>query len=303
MLFKHKPMKRLFTLVIAAFLTSSASAQIVTTLSENFDVSCANVGPNYPLYWTQWNVIPPVAALAWNCTPAGGRDGTAGIQCNSYISGVHYLDTAWLFTPQLDLSGYSDSVYLRFDSRYDISGARMQVITNSYLDTLPHFLDSPYVNYWMDAEASERMSPVIGPDDSAGWVTHYVNLTSLKSTPLYVAFRYASTTTTGGAWTIDNVFLTPWGLNVTDVSRHTLKLSILGTTSSSELSFAGNFPATGNYKVQLYDNIGRSVFSGDVYANRGNSSHKISGLGLRPGVYFLRVGNETAYSVTSAMVQ
>lgn len=296
-------MKKLILLVTMAVATTFSNAQTVTSLAETFNVSCASVGPNYPLYWTQWNIIPPVAALAWNCTPAGGRYGSAGIQCNSYISGVHYLDTAWLFTPRLDLSGYADSIYLRFDSRYDVSGARMQVVINPTMDSVQQFMDSPYVNYWTDAETYGRMSPVIGPDDSAGWVTHYVNLTHFKSTPIYVAFRYASTNTTGGAWTIDNVFLTPWGLNVNEVNRHTMKLSILGTTTSSELSFAGNFPVSGNYNVQLYDNIGRTVYSGQVYATSGNSSHTITGLGLRSDIYFLRVGNETAYTVASAMVR
>ncbi len=297
-------MKRFAALLTTSIIAACAHAQTVSSLSETFNASCATTGNNYPLYWTEWNVIPPVNALAWTCTPAGGRDATPGIVCNSHIGGTHYMDTAWLFTPRLDLSAFPDSVYLRFDSRYDISGARMQIVYNPTYDTTglnPN--DSVYLHGFMDLSTANRVAPVIGPDDSAGWVTHYVNLTSFKSVPLYVAFRYVSTTTAGGAWTIDNVFLTPWGLNVTDVSKHSMKLSVIGGSTTSKISFAGDYPNAGNYNVYLYDGMGREVRKETFFMGSGLGTHSLNDLSLTPGIYFLKVGDINTYSTCSAIVQ
>lgn len=293
-------MKKLATLLFAAFFALQAQAQ-VTTLWEDFNTSCATSGQNYPLNWSEWNVIPPVAGLAWTCTVLGGRDGTGGMQCNSYFSGTHYLDTAWLFTPQLILSGYTDSVYLRFDSRYNFSGARMQVLYNHhyYAGNPPDSIGVP--STWGDLAA--RTTPVIGPDDSTGWITHYVNLTSYKSSPLYVAFRYASTAAAGGSWTIDNVMLTPFAQGVNDVVRKDLGLTIIGNSSNDKITFSCSFPTSGNYDVAVYDNIGKVVYKSSIYAGGGIQSHTIGSLTLGKGMYFVRVGNSTAYGVAKTIVE
>jgi hypothetical protein len=297
-------MKRFAALLTATIIAAHTQAQTVTTLNETFNASCATTGNNYPLWWTEWNTIPPVNALAWTCTPAGGRDATPGIVCNSYIGGVHYKDTAWLFTPRLNLTGYTDSVYLRFDSRYDISGGKMQVVYSPVYDTNAYNPnDSIYMNTWVDLSVAERISPVIGPDDSAGWVTHYVNLTPCKASPLYVAFRYVSTTTSGGAWTIDNVILTPWGLNVADVKKHAMRLSIAGGSSTSHISFSGDYPNAGNYNAYLYDCQGREVHKMTFFTTAGLSTQSMNDLSLTPGIYFLKVGDINTYSTTSTIIQ
>lgn len=294
-------MKKLYLLLLSTLSFCATQAQTVTSLGEDFNTTCATGGIHYPLHWSQWNVIPPVTALAWSCTELGGRYGTPGMQCNSYFGGTHYLDTAWLFTPQLDLTAFTDSVYIRFDSRYTISGARMQVLINHMYNpgTIP---DSPGVSStWMDM--ASRLSPVIGPDDSAGWVTHYVNLTSYKNIPLYVAFRYASTATTGGQWTIDNVFLTPWGLNVDAAVKKNIALTILGNSTRDKVTYSGTFTNAGDYDVQVYDNLGRLVHKETIYANAGTQSQTLRNLNLHGGMYFIKVGNTTGYEMAKTIVE
>lgn len=292
-------MKKLCLLIISAFSLLSAEAQTVTSLGQDFNVTCASGGTVYPLYWSEWNVIPPTAALAWQCTQLGGRAGTPGMQCNSFFSGIHYLDTAWLFTPRLDLTGFTDSVYLRFDSRYNISGARMQVLINHMYNTG----NPPDTTTWTDMDSASRLSPVIGPDDSAGWVTHYVNLTSYKNSPLYVAFRYASTATTGGSWTIDNVFLTPWGLSVGDEVKKNIALTILGTSTTDKITFSCTFTTPGDYDVDIYDNLGRLVHKQTIYATAGTQSQTLRSLYLHSGMYFIKVGNSTSYEIAKTIVE
>ncbi len=296
-------MKKIYLLIITAlsFSIPHSNGQGVSSLGENFDLTCASGGISYPLNWSEWNIIPPTTALAWSCTELGGRYGTPGIQCNSYFGGTHYIDTAWLFTPQLNLTGFTDSVYLRFDSRYTVSGARMQVLINNvyHPGSAPDSVGVP--STWIDM--ANRTTPVIGPDDSAGWVTHYVNLTSYKNTPLYVAFRYATGNTAGGIWTIDNVFLTPWGLNVDKEVKKSITLTVLGNSTTDKISFSGTFYDAGNYDVQIYDNLGRIVHNGSFYTNSGTSSHTLSHLGLHSGMYIVKVGNATSYQIVKAIVE
>ncbi len=292
-------MKKASLLILSLCFVIVGNAQ-VTTLSENFNISCATVGPNYPLYWSEWH-SPYPSALAWGCTPLGGRDGTPGIQCNSYISGVHYQDTAWLFTPQLNLAAYTDSVYLRFDSRYDISGAKMAVLVNNH-----HVYGGPpdsvgVPSTWTDV--SNRLTPVIGPGDSVGWVTHYVNITQYKNSPLYVAFRYSSSITVGGSWTIDNVMTTPWGLAVDQPNRQTVDLTILGNSTTNTIDFSCTLLQTGNYQVELYDNLGRIAYKGSIYTRAGAENHSLKNLSLHAGMYLLKVGNDQSYGIIKTIVE
>ena len=124
-------MKLIFPFLLLLACVTTTFAQ-VTSLNENFDVSCATTGANYPLGWSEINTVAPLSALAWTCAPLDGRWGTGGIECNSYYSGVNYKDTAWLFTPQLDLSGYTGNIYLRFDSKYEFIAARLSVLASNH---------------------------------------------------------------------------------------------------------------------------------------------------------------------------
>lgn len=290
-------MKKIFLVLILISAAFTGMAQ-VTSVTEDFNVSCINVGPNYPPFWSQWNIIPPLSPLAWNCAPLSGRDGTPGMQCNGYYSGVYYLDTAWLFTPQLDLTHYDNDVYIKFDSRYEHSAAKLSVMVstnyNKYRDP-----DSPIV--WNDLTSA--LTPIFTPDDSLGWVTHWADLTPYKSVPLYVAFRYTSTTSAAGAWTLDNIMTTPFSMNVTTVQKQNVPLTILGNSSSSQIMFSYNTYAAGNYDVVLYDNIGREVYKGTISSRGGSQVYTLSNLSLHPGMYVLKMGNHEGYGTVKTIVE
>ncbi|MBC7554709.1 MAG: choice-of-anchor J domain-containing protein [Taibaiella sp.] len=291
-------MKLLLSLIISLSSVYTGIAQ-VTSLNENFDASCATTGTNYPLYWSQYNIIPPITALAWSCAPLGGRFGTPGMACNSYFSGIHYLDTAWLFTPILNLSGNLDHIYLRFDSKYEFSAARLKVLVsrNYVKNTRP---DTPGVD-WTDL--TPTLAPVISNDDSTDWVTHFVDLTPFKNSPMMVAFRYTSTTSAGGLWTLDNIMTTPWGLNVDELNTKTIPICVLGVSTGNMLSLSFTSAVAGSYKLSIIDNFGREVHTETVNAKSGTQTLNITNLDLHSGLYCIRLSNGLTNGICKTIIQ
>ncbi len=292
-------MKILSPFLLLFFCFSAATAQ-VRSVSENFDGSCSVAGPNYPLNWFEWNNIPPTSALGWNCGPLDGRWGTGAMECTSFYGGVNYLDTAWLFTPEMDLSAYPGKIYLRFDARFEFIAARSLSVLISHNYAIGQNPDSLGVE-WVDSTSA--LSPVINPNsDSANWVTHWIDLTGLKTTPLYVAFRYISSGSAGGIWTIDNVYTTTFGEGIPDLAKENLPVTILGNSTTNRIEFSANLVDAGNYGVKIYDYLGRTVHEEQMELPAGSRSHTISGLNLIPGLYFVKIGNGYTYGVAKTIV-
>jgi hypothetical protein len=163
-------MKTITLFLIFIFIIASANAQVTTTLNENFDVSCkGNSGPDYPPGWSEYNIIQPKNNLGWNCTP-DGEGGTPGIQCYGNYNGSNYLDTAWLFTPQLDLSGYTGNVYFQFDAKYEMTLEKFAIFS-----TQGNIPDSIFV--FSDLTDSVKPQLSINPVDSSAWTTYQVDIT------------------------------------------------------------------------------------------------------------------------------
>jgi hypothetical protein len=290
-------MKLASLLILSCFSINAAIGQ-VTSLAEDFDAECATSGTHYPLYWTEYNVIPPVTALAWACSPLGGRSGTPGMSCNSYYSGIHYLDTAWLFTPQLNLVGYNGNVFLRYDSKYEHSAAKLSVLVSSEYTkyTVP---DSAGVD-WTDLTST--ITPVIGNDDSTDWVTHSVDLTPYKNAPVYVAFRYTSTTSKGGIWTLDNIMTTPFPLNIKDAATEKIPFSLVGICTREQIPVAFNAYSDDTYSLTLVDMVGREIRKESVKVYGGYNTYTITGLSLQPGIYCLRLSNGYRSAVIKVVI-
>ena len=292
-------MKLFFSLALLLLFSVRTDAQ-VTALSENFDVTCdTTTSANLPVYWTQYCRFTPISVWGWNCYPVGGRYGTPGFTCNSYYSMVHYADTAWLFTPILNLASNSDHVYLRYDSKYEYTATAMRLMLsrNYAKHTNP---DSPGVD-WHDVTVSAL--PIVGPDDSVDWVTHYVDLTPYKADPLIFTFKYTSTNSSGGRWTIDNVMTTPWGLNVAQIRNQQIPLSILGAPTSYQIDLACDFNLAGAYKLSISDLLGREVHSETLHVKSGRQNITVGDLQLRQGMYFVKVSNGATLGVVKAIVQ
>jgi hypothetical protein len=293
-------MKLFFSLTSLLFLTVCTHGQItVNSLNETFDATCStSTSFTPPTGWSGSCHFTPASVFEWNCSPLGGRLGTPGFDCNSFISGVHYADTAWLFTPRLNLAGNTDKIYMRYDSKYEFSAAKLHILASQDF-TYGH---DPEIGVdWYDVGSTA--TPTIGPDDSVDWVTHYIELTPYKAVPLYVAFKYTSTSISGGRWTIDNISTTPWGLNVADLSHQLIPITIIGTPNSGEINISCAFALAGGYQLSIYDLVGHEVYSETLHAKSGGQDFKLSGLQLRPGMFFIKISNNTTYGVAKIVVQ
>jgi len=292
-------MKRITPYILLLFFVHAAHGQhVVNSLFEDFNTACADFGPNYPNYWTNYNNREPKIQLSWNCAPLSGRYNSPGISCNAYYGGRYYLDTAWLFTPLLSLRDEQDRIFLRYDSRYEFLAAKLSVMV-SY-DYNP---GEPPINVGVDwVDLSSSLNPVISVADSQGWVTHWVELTSYKAVPFYVAFRYVSDTLFGGTWTIDNVMTTRSDVGIHDKNGNSLPLTIIGSPTTEEIRLSTTILEAGIFKANVYDNLGRKVLEQDLQFETGNQYHTLSGCNLAPGMYLLKLDNGLSYGVCKLVV-
>ena len=279
-------MKQLLLLIVLSTLSLAGRAQ-VTSISEDFE-SCSDGSP-HPNMWTSLDLVSSAPSQCrWVCGNTSGRWGTHGISCTGYYSGAFHLDTSYLITPILNISGYPDSVYLRFDTKTTniILGGRLTVTesTDSAFDTTVAMVN----------ELTALMTPTIGPDDSTDWVTHSINITSFKdiSTGFYIAFRYTSSTTAGKLWYLDNVMTTNAPLHTATQYPAGTALHISATyDAGDQLHLFYTAPAAGDYRAAVYDMAGRVLEQRQVTINNVNGSIPFH-THLAPGMYIVRMGND-----------
>ena len=292
-------MKRIIPCLLLTICTLAAHAQ-ATYLSEDFNSSCAT-STGFPLDWTYYNPLPAsIPSGEWACAPGDGRSGTSGISCTGVwgTPAAYHWDTGYLVSPQLNLSGYSGSIYLHFDTKtnkINLAGRLAMVVTSR--DTIFDTVGGVF------SDRTDMLAPLFGNDDSTEWVTHVADLTPFKSsTPLYVAFRYTSDDMSGSTWYIDNVFTTTFPAHVQQIDKSVLSLSVTGTSTSSQITLSCQTGTSGKYHLGIYDMLGREVYQEDMNLFGSEATYPIKGLNLAPGLYVIKMGNGETYGVTKTVV-
>ena len=270
----------------------------VTQITEDFNTSCASA-TGFPMDWVSFNPVTSTTPDgAWQCAPLEGRSGTPGILCDGVWSSTYHLDTSYLISPALNLSGYSGNIYVRFDTKTTRIhlGARLFLLAST--DTA---FDSTVAPVF---DLTQSLTPVFSNADSSDWVTHYADLTTYKADiPLYLAFRYVSSTTEGSIWYLDNVFTTTFPANVPGITKSTLPLSVIGKSTGSDITLSYTIDAPGVYHLAVYDMTGRVVHQQELVASAGSATHTISGLQLSSGLYLIKMGNGAVYGTAKTIVQ
>lgn len=285
----------LFTILCISVITGKAQ---VTTLHDNFDVDCVTGSP-VPLHWLCTNTLPTIDPLgAWHCNATCGNLGTPGLECTGNFGGSFHLDSSFLVTPLLNLSSYTGHVYLHFDSKTDsiVFGGKLTI--ERTIDS-PFVADSPYV------DLTPGLTPVISSLDSSGWVTHQADLTSYAGAgkpPFYIAFRYVSNTASGSVWHLDNVNITTTSLFVSKIIKENSQLGIVSSTSS-QIVFNYITETAGTCPLAIYDMVGRKVYAGALNIQAGTANYTLSDLNLHPGMYIMKLENESNYFTTKMMIE
>ena len=297
-------MKKVFTLLFLIIASFRSEAQ-VTSLSETFNIYCAVLGENYPTNWSEYdNYSNPV--ISWTCAPDQGRGATAtttspGILCTNYDGVNNYVDTSWLFTPQLNLSWVTGNIYLQFDSKYIIEGGRMSLLVSNTYEAGWAPDTALATHTWYDATSS--ITPVLGNVGTSDWITYVVDLTAFKSSPLYVAFRFTGSSLGASTWIIDNVYTTQTPTGIPIVTKSTLPLTVIGNSTSDQIILSYNVPYAAVYQLVIYDMIGNIVYKGSVNAQPGEASQTISGLGLNDGMYLVKMSDGAVYNTAKIMIR
>jgi hypothetical protein len=295
-------MKRLVLVTLLLIAVATAFGQPVTYLQEDFNVACATGISPYPSGWLKYNPIFATNALgSWHCSAYNGRpdltgNPTSGMDCTGYYSGSAHLDTSYLVTPLIDISGYTGNIYLHFDTKSEIvhPGGKLSVLLTYPSDTGGY---NPYAPY---ADLTVSLMPLFGNDDVTDWVTHEADLTPYKDT-FYIAFRYVSSDTSAMIWHLDNVNTSITGLSVTNISSKKLPLGVLRSTASS-ITLSCDMPHDGTYRLVLCDIMGRTLYEEVIVGAKGAHTYTISGLALRPGMYFVKMGDNNIFGATKVMI-
>jgi len=295
-------MKNIY-LAFMVLLTANVARAQVTSLDENFDESCPTFTA-FPATWFVYNTIPVTTASgAWKCAPLNGRNGTPGMDCTGYFNGIFNIDTSYLISPQLDLSGYlGQHIYLHFDSRTSQldAGGKLAVIASNTTNTSGVAGPETFLTY---IDLSADISPDFGSNDSSGWVTHEVDLTGFETAgDFFIAFRYTSTDTSGSIWFLDNIITSTTGLQVPLIANDRLPLTVLGASSSTQITIGYNVPQTGNYCLSIFDMQGRELCKENLNAVTGIAVYTISDLNLNPGMYLVKMGNGMTDGTTRVII-
>lgn len=289
-------MRTIILAIIFAICSIAARAQS-TSLYENFNTSCSSGTGSFPTDWTYYNPITTTTPNgAWQCTSTGGRNGTPGIECSGIWGSpsTDNLDTSYLITPALNLSTYPGNVYINFDSKTTriVLGGRMSLLVST---------DSTFTTGVFDL--TDSVSPVFTEDDSAGWVTHQANITSFKTmAPLFIAFLYTSSTTSGSVWYLDNILTTPYPLSVSNPSERSLPLTVIGNSSPQQIKISYTTESEGIYHITIYDILGHKAYESDMNTSPGNTIYTIDDLQLHSGMYLIKIGNGLIYGTTKTII-
>ncbi len=301
-------LKRILLTGLFAFPALGVQAQYAASLNENFDVACA-FSTGFPASWLNYNTLSGTYPMgAWHCDPANGRKTitgtpTPGMECTGVWSGAYHLDTSYLLTPRLFLGGIPH-IYLHFDTKADsitLGGKISVLITN---DT------GAGVGAYAFGDSTSTMAPAFGISDSAGWVTHEVDLSLLATPPgggtpqpFFIAFRYISSAISGSIWFLDNVNTSTTRLYAPDMDVRNMPLTIIGRSYGDQVNISFSTPYAMDCQLGIYDMLGRELHKEILNTRGGFETYSIKDLHLNPGMYFLKMGNGIRYGAVKVIVQ
>jgi len=291
-------MKKVILLAFVTFLGMFAQAQDSTILFQNFNLCDSNIlsGEHYPPGWSAYNVL---GDQAWQCYSQYGVNNTPCLEMNGYQSSANWANEDWLFTPRLNLAGYSGSIYVNFFALWKYAGDSLHVmVSHNYV---AGYNPDSTVYTWTELSHTGVMN-----SDTSVFHEFQVNLTPYKATPCFLGWKYTSTASDGSRWNIDSVFTSTTALTVNSgvktVSDDKLPLIIIGTATTDEIHLAFNVLA-GNYSIELYDMVGRNVYNENIIAKNGEQQYTLHNCTLVKGMYIIKLANDSADGVTKVFIQ
>ncbi len=189
-------MKNITYFILLFFVINSFNSHAqLTSLHEDF-TSCVN---GIPSGWTKYSVT---GSDTWSCTTLGHVGKAA--QMSGYSGGGNNTNEDWLISPLVNLNIYV-APSLSFWSRTKYAGSFIQVlVSTNYVGT-----GNPNTATW------SLLSVLLPTSNSDVWfMSGPVSLLPYNSGPMYIAFKYTSTTIAAATWKIDDVNISDGNLSL-----------------------------------------------------------------------------------------
>ena len=293
-------MRKLFLLAVLVVVASASNAQ-VTSLNESFNVCDTSdlVNGAHPTGWTSWSTS---GAQIWKWYSKYGITGSPCIGINGYANGTDNLNEDYLITPKLNLSAMSGTVYFSFAEKSSFYGDSLSILTSTNYSGAG------------DPNASgvtwTKLALVSGIFDTAKYVNYRsftANVTSMKATPFYVAFKYTSTSFDGRLVDLDNVVTgsTPLVLGVENrnLVNPVTPVTVLGESTTSHIAIAFTAAESGSSVLSVTDLSGRKIYSKSLTTAAGDNNVEINDLNAVPGLYIVSVYSENSFGVTKTTIK
>lgn len=197
-----------------------------------------------------------------------------GACVSGYLSGVNNENEDWLISPAFDLSGMQ-SATLSFEHALNFATSESDKTTNHTL-----WVSSGYQQGDPNATAWTQISiPVMASGNSWTFVNSgdIVVPSQWMNNDVRFAFKYLSTATVAGTWEIKNLQFNAACATSDNITLITDKSTVYGMTRKIKINVKQ--PS----QVNIYDTMGRKIFSGIVADN-------IDVMVPQSGIYLVRVG-------------
>ena len=254
------------------FTTEPPVVPPVTSLNESF------VGCNAPILGL-FREFSIAGAQTWRCSNFGRND-TDAVYMNGFAGGATQDNEDWLISPPLDMSAMTNP-NLHFWSKVRFSGTNTKEV---YVSS--NFAGNPASATWIN------LNPALGTLDSTWKFYNNLNMTSYKSTPLTVGFKYVSASTgTADEWSIDDVYITDGPVGVQTFEEAGLQVIVLGqATDKLNLQIADS--KAQDYVVSILDVNGRTILSQSLQTLNGKNNYSFAVSNLADGLYILNLKND-----------
>ncbi|PZF71983.1 T9SS-dependent choice-of-anchor J family protein [Taibaiella soli] len=258
----------------------------VTSLSENFDNACATGSTNQmPNGWSKYSVT---GAQQWNCYSYGYQS-TPCYNMNGYQTSVNYVNEDWLITPRMDLSAMS-AAYFTFRAYKKFAGDDMKVmVSNSYSG---NGAPTGFIDLAVNFSAVDTNFKQFSAD-----------ISSYKSQPVFVAFKYTSDASNAAQWKVDNVLVSATPASVANLAKNNMELTVVGNSTSNNITLMFDVKQAGAYTVSVLDITGREIVRRNVTLGTGVQRFSVDGMSLNSGMYIVKMSNENSFGATKAVVQ
>lgn len=272
------------------FTTEDTSvAPPVSSLNETF-TNCQDPNLGGFKYFSK------TGSQTWRCGTQGRTDANS-VYINGGFSGGANDNEDWLITnAPVNLASVTNPVLEFWEKiRYTGITTKNVMVSTNYAGS-----GDPSTATWTTVKD-------VTAETSTEWTAFSgISLNSYKTTPFYLAFKYTSMATSGGAqeWSIDDVNITAGsGTGIADRKAHEMGLVVLGTATSERISLGITLKENATLNIGVYDITGRKLFTADQHMQAGFNQYSIQNVNLSKGMYVVRVNDGMHSDVIKTVVQ